>query len=89
MKKLLVVVFTLLSTATFAQRIGHVTQLSNVRRGDTLDIKWFYKPDTADIRTFQIDFQFKKHLMTHIATTIDTPYVTAQYIFQRELYIYC
>jgi hypothetical protein len=78
MKKLLVVVFTLLSTATFAQRIGHVTQLSNVRRGDTLDIKWFYKPDTADIRTFQIDFQFKKHLMTHIATTIDTPYVTAQ-----------
>lgn len=78
MKKLLVVAFTLLSTATFAQRIGHVTQLSNVRRGDTLDIKWFYKPDTADIRTFQIDFQFKKHLMSHIATTIDTPYVTAQ-----------
>jgi hypothetical protein len=76
MKKILVLLFTLASLNTFAQRIGHVTQLSNVRRGDTLDIKWFYKPDTADIRTFQIDFQFKKHLMSHIATTIDTPYVT-------------
>lgn len=77
MKKLLTLLLLVSSVNVFAQRIGHLTQLSNVKRGDTLDIKWFYKPDTADIRTFQIDFQFKKHLLTHISTEIDTPYVSS------------
>jgi Secretion system C-terminal sorting domain len=77
MKKTLTLLLLITSVNVFAQRIGHVTPLTNVRRGDTLDIKWFYKPDTADIRTFQIDFQFKKHLLTHISTTIDTPYVSS------------
>ena len=77
MKKLLTLLLLVTSVNVFAQRIGHLTPLSNVKRGDTLDIKWFYKPDTADIRTFQIDFQFKKQLLKYISTTIDTPYVSS------------
>ena len=78
MKRILTLCFILLSLNVFSQRIGHVSKISSVKRGDTLDVKWFYKPDTADIRTFQIDFQFKKRLLKHISTYIDTPYVTSQ-----------
>ena len=78
MKRILTLCFILLSLNVFSQRIGHVSRISSVKRGDTLDVKWFYKPDTADIRTFQIDFQFKKRLLKHISTYIDTPYVTSQ-----------
>jgi hypothetical protein len=52
--------------------IGHFQQLATVKRGDTLDVAWYYKPSTqSDIRSFQVDWQYKKHLFTHISTTVD------------------
>ena len=77
-KHFLLACFLLFSTLGFAQSIGHFQQLATVKRGDTLDVAWFYQPSgSVDIRTFQIDFQFKKDLFTHLSTHIDTPYVTA------------
>lgn len=52
--------------------IGHFQQLATVRRGDTLDVSWYYKPASGvDIRGFQVDWQFKKTLLTHISTTVN------------------
>ena len=53
--------------------VGHLEQLSTVKRGDTLDVKWYYKPAAGtDIRAFQLDWQYKKTLLTHISTTVDS-----------------
>ena len=75
MKKLLLVVpLMLLSIIGFSQtpEIGHFKQLSTVRRGDTLDVAWYYKPAAGkDVRTFQVDWQFKKTLLTYLSTTVD------------------
>ena len=77
MKKLLLACFLLISSLGFSQTIGHFQQLASVKRGDTLDVAWYYQPSgSVDIRTFQVDFQFKKDLFTWISTAIDTPYVT-------------
>jgi hypothetical protein len=44
----------------------------SVKRGDTLDVAWYYKPAAGtDVRTFQVDWQFKKTLFTHLSTTVD------------------
>jgi hypothetical protein len=76
-KQLLLACFLLFSTLGFSQSIGHFQQLATVKRGDTLDVAWYYQPSgSVDIRTFQVDFQFKKHLLTFLTTSIDTPYVT-------------
>jgi len=78
MKKLISVLpFLLLSLVGLAQNpeIGHFQQLKTVRRGDTLDVAWYYKPASGkDVRTFQVDFQYKKHLFTQISTTVDANY---------------
>jgi len=74
MKKVLLVIALLISyTTIFAQtpQIGHFQTLATVRRGDTLDVAWYYRPGTADVRTFQVDWQYKKTLLTHISTTVD------------------
>jgi len=74
MKKVLLVIALLISyVTTFAQtpQIGHFQTLTTVRRGDTLDVTWFYRPGAADVRTFQVDWQYKKTLLTHISTTVD------------------
>jgi len=73
MKKLLVVLFALISFNSFAQpSIGHFQTLATVRRGDTLDVAWFYQPVAGtDIRTFQVDFQYKRTLFTYLSTTVD------------------
>lgn len=74
MKKILVVLSTLmLSTLGYSQapEIGHFQQLSTVRRGDTLDVAWYFKPSGNNIRSFQVDWQYKKRLFTHISTTVD------------------
>ena len=71
--------FILLSVIGYSQtpEIGHFEQLKTVRRGDTIDVAWYYKPASGvDIRTFQIDFQFKKTLFTHISTSVDATYST-------------
>jgi hypothetical protein len=73
MKKLLLAVSLLISFASFSQtpQIGHFQTLATVRRGDTLDVAWYYRPGSADVRTFQVDWQYKKTLLTHISTTVD------------------
>ena len=78
MKKLISVLsFMFMSVIGYAQtpEIGHFQQLKTVRRGDTIDVAWYYKPASGtDVRTFQVDFQFKKTLFTHISTTVDAGY---------------
>lgn len=67
----------LLSVVGYSQtpEIGHFQQLKTVRRGDTIDVAWYYKPASGvDVRTFQIDFQFKKTLFTHISSSVDAAY---------------
>ena len=80
MKKLISAVSVmLLSVIGYAQtpEIGHFEQLKTVRRGDTIDVAWYYKPASGvDVRTFQVDFQFKKTLFTHISTTVDAGYTS-------------
>ena len=79
MKKLLTLLAVLISYASFAQQpsIGHFQQLATVKRGDTLDVAWYYQPVASkDVRTFQVDFQYKKRLLTHIETTIDVAFAT-------------
>ena len=74
MKKLLLAAALLISyVITFAQtpQIGHFQTLATVRRGDTLDVTWFYRPGTPDVRTFQVDWQYKKTLLTYLSTTVD------------------
>jgi hypothetical protein len=74
MKKLLLAFALLISyVTTFAQTpaIGHFQTLATVRRGDTLDVAWYYRPGSPDIRTFQVDFQYKKTLLTYLSTTVD------------------
>ena len=74
MKKLLLAFSLLISyVTTFAQTpaIGHFQTLATVRRGDTLDVAWYYRPGSPDIRTFQVDFQYKKTLLTYLSTTVD------------------
>lgn len=84
MKKLLLALVLLISISSYAQQpsIGHFQQLATVKRGDTLDVAWYYQPIASkDVRTFQVDFQYKKRLLSHIETTVDvalserTPYV--------------
>jgi hypothetical protein len=80
MKKLFSVVFIMvfyLIGYSQTPEIGHFEQLKTIRRGDTIDVAWYYKPASGvDIRTFQIDFQFKKTLFTHISTSVDVMYST-------------
>jgi len=84
MKKLLLALGLLISFASYSQtpQIGHFQTLATVRRGDTLDVAWYYRPGTPDVRTFQVDWQYKKTLLTYISTTVDasvngmTPAVT-------------
>ncbi len=73
MKKLLLALSLLISFASYSQtpQIGHFQTLATVRRGDTLDVAWYYRPGSADVRTFQVDWQYKKTLLTHISTTVD------------------
>ena len=75
MKKLISAVSLLLITIVgYSQtpEIGHFQQLSTIRRGDTLDVAWYFKPAAGtDIRTFQIDWQYKKALLTHISSSVD------------------
>ena len=74
MKKLLLALALLISyVTTFAQtpQIGHFQTLATVRRGDTLDVAWYYRPGSPDIRTFQVDWQYKKTLLTYLSTTVD------------------
>ena len=52
--------------------IGHFQQLDTVKRGDTLDVAWYYKPASGtDIRSFQVDWQYKRELFTYLSTTVD------------------
>lgn len=79
MKKLLTLLAVLISYVTYAQQpsIGHFQQLATVKRGDTLDVAWYYQPVASkDVRTFQVDFQYKKRLLTHIETTVDVAFAT-------------
>ena len=80
MKRLLALCVILISyIVTYAQQpsIGHFQQLATVKRGDTLDVAWYYQPAASqDIRTFQVDFQYKKRLLTHIETTVDAAFTT-------------
>lgn len=74
MKKLLLAITLLISYVSYSQTptIGHFQQLATVKRGDTLDVAWYYQPAAStDIRTFQVDWQYKKDLFTHISTTVD------------------
>jgi hypothetical protein len=74
MKKLLLAFALLISyVTTFSQtpQIGHFQTLATVRRGDTLDVAWYYRPGSPDIRTFQVDWQYKKTLLTYLSTTVD------------------
>lgn len=75
MKKLISVVsLLLLSIVGYSQtpEIGHFQQLATIKRGDTLDVAWYFKPAAGtDIRTFQIDWQYKKALFTHISSSVD------------------
>ncbi len=54
MKKLLLALGLLISFASYSQtpQIGHFQTLATVRRGDTLDVAWYYRPGTPDVRTF-------------------------------------
>lgn len=77
MKRVLTILFFLFSYTSFSQSIGHFQQISTVKRGDTIDVAWYYRPASiTDIRTFQVDFQFKRTLFTHIETYYDTTYLT-------------
>ena len=74
MKKLLLAITLLISYVSYSQTpsIGHFQQLATVKRGDTLDVAWYYQPvASTDIRTFQVDWQYKKDLFTYIGTTVD------------------
>ena len=74
MKKLLLAFALLISyVTTFSQtpQIGHFQTLATVRRGDTLDVAWYYRPGSPDVRTFQVDWQYKKTLLTYLSTTVD------------------
>jgi len=78
MKKLISAIsLILLSIVGYSQtpEIGHFQQLKTVRRGDTIDVAWYYKPAAGvDVRTFQVDFQFKKTLFTRISSSVDAVY---------------
>jgi len=74
MKKLLLAFALLISYVNLysqTPQIGHFQTLATVRRGDTLDVTWYYRPGSPDIRTFQVDWQYKKTLLTYISTTVD------------------
>lgn len=73
MKKLIFFFLGVLSlTTSYAQSVGNFQQLATIKRGDTLDVIFSYVPDTSkDVRTFQIDFQYRKQLFTHVSTTAD------------------
>jgi hypothetical protein len=76
MKKLIFALFGLfLTTVTFAQTtpgIGNPVAYKTIKRGDTLDVVFKYDAaPSVDVRTFQVDFQYKKHLFSHVSTTVD------------------
>jgi uncharacterized protein (UPF0333 family) len=72
MKKLLLALVLLISISSYAQQpsIGHFQQLATVKRGDTLDVAWYYQPIASkDVRTFQVDFQYKMLTTNNLITT--------------------
>lgn len=75
MKKLifaLVTLFTVTSAIAQTPEIGNPVAYKTIRRGDTLDVVFKYKPASAvDVRTFQVDFQYRKQLFSHLSTTVD------------------
>jgi alkyl hydroperoxide reductase subunit AhpC len=76
MKKLIFALFGVLLTATtFAQTtpgIGNPVSYKTIKRGDTLDVVFKYDAaPSVDVRTFQVDFQYRKQLFTHVSTTVD------------------
>lgn len=73
MKKLLLAVSLLISFASFSQtpQIGHFQPLATIKRGDTLDVAWYYRPGSSEVRAFQVDWQYKKSLLTYLSTTVD------------------
>jgi hypothetical protein len=73
MKKIISIIVGMVFTiSVYSQEIGNFQQLSTIKRNDTIDVIFQYKPDTTkDVRSFQIDFQYKKDLFTHLSTTVD------------------
>jgi hypothetical protein len=76
MKKLIFALFGLmLSVGAFAQTtpgIGNPVAYKTIKRGDTLDVVFKYDvAPSVDVRTFQVDFQYRKQLFTHVSTTVD------------------
>lgn len=75
MKKLIFALFgMILSIGAFAQTpgIGNPVNYKTIKRGDTLDVVFKYSPTASvDVRTFQVDFQYRKQLFTHLSTTVD------------------
>ena len=76
MKKLLFILTALIFTTTaFSQttpQIGNPVAYKTIKRGDTLDVVFKYTPaSSVDVRTFQVDFQYRKQLFTHVSTTVD------------------
>lgn len=73
MKKLLLAVSLIISFASYSQvpQIGHFQPLATIKRGDTLDVAWYYKPGSSEVRAFQVDWQYKKSLLTYLSTTVD------------------
>jgi len=74
MKKLILLILGIVLTISgYSQEIGNYQNFTTIKRNDTIDVIFQYKPDTTkDIRSFQIDFQFKKQLFTHFSTTVDS-----------------
>ena len=69
MKKLLFSLITLIFTTTaFSQttpQIGNPVAYKTIKRGDTLDVVFKYTPAASvDVRTFQVDFQYRKQLFS-------------------------
>ena len=76
MKKLIFAVVALITASSaFAQTtpgIGNPVAYQTIKRGDTLDVVFKYDAaPSVDVRTFQVDFQYKKQLFTHVSTTVD------------------
>jgi hypothetical protein len=76
MKKIIYFLIGLfVTTSAFSQttpEIGNPVGYKTIKRGDTLDVVFKYKPvASTDVRTFQVDFQYRKQLFTHVSTSVD------------------
>ena len=76
MKKLIFALVAIITASSaFAQTIpgiGNPVAYQTIKRGDTLDVVFKYDAaPSVDVRTFQVDFQYKKELFTHVSTTVD------------------